>query len=208
MTTPDGGGERLVVLVRHGETEWARLGRHTGRTDIPLTVEGRRQAELVGRRLRTDWPVRGAYAAVFSSPLGRALETCRIAGYGERVKIDDDLAEWDYGAYEGLTTEEIRRDVPDWTIWSHPVVGGESAAAVARRADRALARIREVDGDVLVFAHGHILRVMAARWVGQPPAFGGRLALATASISVLGWERERPAIETWNDLGHRAARAR
>lgn len=197
-----------IVLVRHGETEWSRNGRHTGRTDLKLTAEGRRQAELVARRLAHEWPAREAFAAVRSSPLSRALETARIAIPDARLEVDPDLAEWDYGAFEGLTTPEIRRDVPDWAIWTHPAPGGETVRAIERRADRVVARLREDGGDVLVFSHGHFLRVLAARWVGQPVAFGGRLALSTASISVLGWERERPAIERWNETGRREGRAR
>jgi probable phosphoglycerate mutase len=181
-------------LVRHGETEWARSGRHTGLTDIPLTEVGRAQAEALGPRFRGH-----AFAAVVSSPLSRALDTARLAGFDRRVEVDDDLHEWDYGADEGRTTEEIREERPGWTIWRNGVRGGEAIEAVAARADRVIARARELDGDTLVFAHGHVGRVLGARWVGLPPSSGSRLALATATISILGWDRETPAISRWND---------
>lgn len=180
-------------LVRHGETEWSKMGRHTGRTDIRLTAAGEQQAHRSGRVLR-DHP----YASILSSPMARALDTARLAGLGDEVTIDPDLSEWDYGAYEGLTTAEIRRTVPGWTIWTHVVPGGETLEAVARRADRAIERIRAAEGDVLLFSHGHFIRVLAARWIGQSSSLGGRLALGTSALSVLGWERETPVIERWN----------
>jgi probable phosphoglycerate mutase len=187
--------ERQVWLVRHGETDWARLGRHTGHTDVPLTPVGRRQARSLGRRLAGHH-----FALVLASPLSRAAETARRAGYGEVIELEADLREWDYGDLEGRTTADIRAEIPDWTIWSGPWPGGESAAAVGARADRVIARCRDpnVAGDTLLFAHGHLLRVLAARWLGLRPADGGILALSTATTSVLGWERERPVIETWN----------
>ena len=191
--------EQHVWLVRHGETEWARLGRHTGRTDIPLTDTGREQARALGPRLAGH-----RFGTVLTSPLARAAETARICGYGELAEADDDLMEWDYGALEGRTTAEIRAETPDWTIWKGPWPGGETVDGVGRRADRAIARIRDARdrGDVLVFAHGHLLRVLAARWIGLEPASGGRLELATATLSILGWERESPSIELWNEASH------
>ncbi|HSL97617.1 MAG TPA: histidine phosphatase family protein [Candidatus Deferrimicrobiaceae bacterium] len=187
------GGPRLW-LVRHGETEWARLGRHTGLTDVPLTEIGRTQARATARAL-----VGRAYAAVWSSPLSRALETARIAGFDDRVRTTDDLLEWDYGADEGRTTPEIRADRPGWTIWTDGPRGGETAADVEARVDRVIERARTEPGDTLCFAHGHVLRVLAARWLGLPAAEGRRFALSTATISILGWERETPVIERWND---------
>ena len=184
-----------VWLVRHGETEWSRLGRLTGRTDVPLTDVGRTQAVAVGRRLSDH-----AFALVLSSPLSRALETARRAGFAEVVETTDDLLEWDYGAYEGRTTPEIRRDRPDWTIWRDGPKDGERADDVAARTDRVIARARAATGDVLLFAHGHVLRVLAARWLGQPPSAGGLYALSTATLSVLGWERETAVLERWNDV--------
>ena len=191
--------ERQLWLVRHGETEWARLGRHTGRTDIPLTDLGREQAVALGRALAGH-----PFALVLSSPLSRASDTARLAGFGDAAEIDPDLAEWDYGDLEGRLTMDIRSDLPDWSIWAGPWPGGETADEVARRADRVLARCLDprVAGDVLLFSHGHLLRVLAARWLRLPPASGGLFALATATVSILGWEREQPVIETWNEACH------
>jgi probable phosphoglycerate mutase len=190
--------DRHVWLVRHGETEWARLGRHTGRTDVPLTQRGREQAAALGRRL-ADHP----FGLVLTSPLDRSTETARLAGYGEMALPDPDLMEWDYGANEGRTTAEIRTGDPDWTIWRGPWRGGETADQVGARADRVIARIRSSPvGDILVFAHGHLLRVFAARWIELPPAAGGRFELATATVSIVGWERETRSIELWNEACH------
>lgn len=191
--------ERQIWLVRHGETEWARLGRHTGRTDIPLTETGREQARSLGRRL-----VGRSFALVAKSPLSRAADTAALAGFGERAVPDEDLLEWDYGALEGRLTADIRLDFPDWSIWTGPWPDGESADDVGARADRVIERCRsaEVTGDALLFAHGHLLRVVAARWLGLPAASGGLFALSTATLSILGWDRGRPIIETWNDGGH------
>ena len=182
-------------LVRHGETEWSESGRHTGRTDIPLLPRGVARAEAVGARLAQAAP---DPALVLTSPLLRAAETCRLAGFGERADPCDDLQEWDYGDYEGKTTEEIRAVRPGWTIWHDGVPGGETAADVGRRADRVIERARSADGDVLLFSHGHFLRVLAARWVGLPPAGGRLLALRAGGISALGWERETPVVSSWN----------
>lgn len=181
-------------LVRHGETEWARLGRHTGRTDIPLTKLGRAQAEALATRLAGR-----PFALVLSSPLTRALETARLAGFSDRVETTDDLLEWDYGADEGRTTAEIRADRPGWTIWRDGPKVGETIRHVGTRVDRVIALTRRQPGDVLVFAHGHVLRILAARWLGAPPSKGQMFALSTATLSILGWEREQPVIERWND---------
>ena len=181
-------------LIRHGETVWARLGRHTGHTDVPLTEIGRAQATALGPRL-AGLP----FATVVTSPLTRAAETARLAGFDGGLTLDPDLREWDYGDDEGRTTLEIRAERPGWTIWRNGVRGGEAIEAVAARADRVIARARTQEGDTLIFAHGHVGRILAARWVGLPPSAGARLALATATISILGWERETPVISRWND---------
>jgi broad specificity phosphatase PhoE len=181
-------------LVRHGETEWARLGRHTGRTDIPLTDAGRRQALDVRSKLEGH-----RFALVLSSPLSRALDTARLAGFGDVVEVDPDLAEWDYGAWEGLTTPQIRETIPGWTIWANGARDGETPAQVARRCDRVITRVRAAAGDVLLFGHGHLLRVFTARWLELAPSEGRHFALATATVSVLGWERETPVVERWNE---------
>jgi probable phosphoglycerate mutase len=188
-----------VWLVRHGETEWARLGRHTGRTDIPLTETGRDQARALGRRLAGH-----RFGLVLTSPLSRAADTARLAGFAETAAATDDLMEWDYGALEGRTTADIRSEVPEWTIWRGPWPDGETAEEIAARADRVITRIRDsrADGDVLVFAHGHLLRVLAARWIGLGPASGGLFELATATLSILGWDRASPSIELWNEACH------
>jgi broad specificity phosphatase PhoE len=190
-----------LVLVRHGETEWSRTGRHTGRTDVPLTDRGRDQAKELGRALRGR-----VFSRVLSSPLGRAVETCRLAGFADRVELVDDLREWDYGAYEGRTRVEIAAEVPGWTVWTHPIVDGERLADVGRRADRLIAALLPSGGAILVFSHGHILRVLAARWIEQPADVGARLELDTASLSVLGWEQDRRVIEGWNAINRPAGR--
>ena len=183
-----------LVLVRHGQTEWSVSGQHTGTTDIPLTEEGRRQAEALGARL-SGWQ----FERVLTSPLGRAHETCRLAGFGDRGEVTDDLREWDYGEYEGRRTVDIREERPGWGLWVDGVPRGETVEDVGRRADRIVAAARAAGGDVALFAHGHVLRVLGARWVGLPPDHGRLLALTTASISVLGWERETAVIERWNE---------
>ncbi|HVL53103.1 MAG TPA: histidine phosphatase family protein [Vitreimonas sp.] len=181
-------------LVRHGETEWSLSGQHTGRTDVALTDAGETQARVLGSRLAGH-----AFALALSSPMRRALDTARLAGFGDRTVVDPDLCEWNYGEYEGITTAQIRETVPGWTVWTHPIPGGESRDEVENRVDRAVERIRAADGDVAVFAHGHILRVLAARWIGLRAADGRRLSLRTATVSVLGWERETPVIDRWNE---------
>jgi broad specificity phosphatase PhoE len=180
-----------IFLIRHGETEWSRTGRHTGRTDIALTDEGKRSAVALGHALH------GEKLAVWTSPLERARETCRLAGF-DSAPIDDDLREWDYGIYEGRTTLDIRKETPDWSVWLSPIVNGESLDQVADRARRVIRRVLSIDGDVALFAHGHILRILAACWIGLPPLAGRYLALDTATISVLGYERKTRVIRRWN----------
>ncbi|HEX6388716.1 MAG TPA: histidine phosphatase family protein [Solirubrobacteraceae bacterium] len=180
-------------LVRHAETEWSRSGRHTGRTDVPLTDEGRERARALGEALR-----RRRFAVVLASPLDRARETAALAGLGEHAQLREDLLEWDYGDYEGITTPDIRAERPGWYLWRDGVPNGESADEVAARCDRVIEELVAAPGDVAVFAHGHVLRALSARWVEQPVAFGGRLYLATGSLSVLGFEREVRVIRSWN----------
>jgi len=188
---------RQLVLVRHGETQWSRTGRHTGRTDVALTELGQRQADALGSMLRGR-----PFAAVLVSPLQRAAETLsRTSVDVARVRVLAELVEWDYGDYEGLTTEEIRRSVPDWTIWTAPVPGGESAADVGRRADFAIATALDEGGDVAIFAHGHLLRALTARWLGLDVSAGRYFALDTATVSILGYERDTPVILLWNQAG-------
>jgi broad specificity phosphatase PhoE len=182
-----------IVLVRHGETEWSATGRHTSRTDVPLTDRGRSQADALGGCLQ-GW----RFALVLTSPLQRAAETCRVAGFGDLAQTRPELVEWDYGDYEGLSTPQIRERRPGWSLWSDGVPGGETASQVAARADRVLAEAREAGGDVALFSHGHFLRVAAARWIDFPGEAGRRFALDTATISVLGFERETPVIVRWN----------
>jgi probable phosphoglycerate mutase len=182
-----------VWLVRHAETEWSRTGRHTGRTDIPLTEAGRGVA-WGPLRARLDGH---AFALVLCSPLTRARDTARLAGL-ECSGLRDDLLEWDYGEYEGITTPQIREQRPSWYLWRDGAPGGESPDDVAARCDRVIAEARAVEGDVALVAHGHILRALSARWVEEPVAFGGRLHLGTGSISVLGYEREVACIKLWN----------
>lgn len=181
-------------LVRHGETAWSLSGQHTGRTDIPLTARGRQQAELLGRRL-----MKKTFALVLTSPLRRARETCELSGQAASAVPDEDLLEWDYGAYEGLTSAEIRKEVPGWTIWTGGVRGGESADQVGERVDRVIARSVAAAGDVALYAHGHVLRILAARWLGLAAVGGRYLGLDTASLSRLGYERETPVIRAWNE---------
>jgi probable phosphoglycerate mutase len=180
-------------IVRHGETTWARLGRHTSRTDVPLTRRGRDDARRIGALLAVH-----DFSLILSSPKQRALRTAEIAGFGDRVDMTEDLLEWDYGADEGLTTPEIRANRPGWTIWRDGPRDGETARHVAARVDRVIARIRAGKGDALAFAHGHVLRALTARWLDLPVRDGRLFELGTATISVLGWEREQPVIERWN----------
>ncbi len=181
-----------VVLARHGETEWSRELKHTSRTDVTLTDEGRLQAERIGEELRGR-----EFGLVLTSPLQRAWETARLAGFPD-AEPREEVREWDYGDYEGRRTAEIREEVPGWTVWTHGVPNGETAEEVGARADRIVEEIRRVEGDVLVFAHGHFLRVLAARWLGLAPTDGRLFALDPATLSTLGYEREQPVISTWN----------
>ncbi|MGO8824639.1 MAG: histidine phosphatase family protein [Acidimicrobiales bacterium] len=183
-----------MVLVRHGATEWSLSGQHTGRTDIPLVDQGRRQAKVAGEIMREHGLTR--FGLVLTSPLRRAAETCALAGFG--AELEPDLMEWDYGDYEGLTTAEIRQLQPGWSLWEDGVPAGERVSDVGRRADRVLERASGSEGDVLCVAHGHLLRVLAARWLGLPPVAGRLLLLRPGAISVLGWDYEWPAIEVWN----------
>jgi probable phosphoglycerate mutase len=180
-------------LVRHGETAWSASGKHTGSSDIPLTDEGRRAAQSLATTLAGN-----SFALVVTSPMSRARDTCALAGLADDAETSADLCEWDYGDYEGLTTAEIRAERPGWNVFSDGCPGGESPDQVAARADRVVTRVRGIDGDAIAFSHGHFLRVLATRWVGLPPQAGAHLALATASVSVLGWERETPVITSWD----------
>jgi len=184
-----------LILVRHGETEWSASGRHTSFTDVALTDVGRDQARATGARIAGL-----RFAAVFTSPRRRAIDTCELAGLAAGAVVDDDLVEWDYGDYEGLTSEEIQMSVPGWTIFTGDPPGGETAAQVGGRADRviatAVAAAREVD--VALFSHGHFLRVLGARWIGLPAVAGALLRLDTASVCVLGYEHEQRVVRTWN----------
>jgi broad specificity phosphatase PhoE len=182
-----------IWIARHGETEWSRAGRHTGRTDVPLTEAGRQEALALGRALGGR-----RFALVLSSPLSRALETCRLAGYGDVARTRDDLLEWDYGAVEGRTSAELRRERPGWTIWTGDVPLGETIEAVAARADRVIDEAAAAAGDVLLFAHGHVLRILTARWLGLEPRGGRLFALGTAAHSVLGEEAGTRVIRSWN----------
>jgi broad specificity phosphatase PhoE len=193
-------GAREVVLVRHAETEWSRTGRHTGRTDIPLTEHGRAGARVPAAKLRDR-----RFALVLVSPSRRARETCELCGLGGVARVREDLLEWDYGDYEGLTTAQIEAVRPGWSLWRDGCPGGESPAEVGARADRLIAELRAVDGDVAVFSHGHMLRVLGARWIELAPALGARLRLSTAAICVLGYEHATPALSRWNDAGSEPA---
>jgi len=185
--------EQQVWLVRHAETEWSRSGRHTGRTDVPLTEAGRARAQALAGPLGAH-----DFALVIASPLSRARETARLAGLGDEPEIREDLLEWDYGDYEGITTPEIREGRPGWYLWRDGVPNGETPAEVAARCDRVIEEVLAVDGDVALVAHGHILRALGARWIEEPVAFGGRLFLSTGSLSVLGFEREVRVLRSWN----------
>ncbi|HET8603710.1 MAG TPA: histidine phosphatase family protein [Marmoricola sp.] len=189
---PDDPDGDELWLIRHGETEWSRDGRHTGITEVPLTPQGEEVARGLRERLAG---VR--FDLVLTSPRERARRTAELAGFSD-VRVEADLAEWDYGDYEGITTAEIRERVPGWTLWSHPCPGGETAAEVSRRMDRVLAKVRAHGGRVLAFSHGHASRALAARWLAQPVQEGRLFSLGTATVSVLGYERESPVVERWN----------
>lgn len=189
----------LVYLARHGETAWSLSGQHTGRTDLPLTGRGEDQARALGQRLHGL-----VFRKVLTSPSQRAVRTCALAGFGATADTDPDLAEWDYGAYEGRRTAEILTERPDWQLFRDGAPGGEMAEQVAARADRAIARIRAVHGNVLVVSSAHISRVLAARWLGLPPSGGLYFFLGTASLSLLGYEHDmtEPIIRLWNGQSH------
>lgn len=186
-----------IVLVRHGETAWSRSGQHTGRTDIPLLEDGQRMGRALEAPLR-----RWSFAAVWTSPLRRASETCALSNHGVIAREHPDLMEWDYGDYEGKTSKEIRSEAPDWSIWKHGPLNGETVEQLGARVDRVIEEVRQVHGNVLIFSHGHLLRVFGARWLGLPPSEGRLFALSTASISVLGWDGSQPQLVSWNDTTH------
>lgn len=180
-------------LIRHGETAWSLSGAHTSRTDIPLTDRGRERARKIQEYLHGK-----TFSMVLTSPLERARETCRIAGYGDAAQIDDDLREWNYGVYEGRTTKDIQKEIPGWSVWTNPIIDGETLDQVAERANRVIARAATKGGQVALFAHAHILRILAACWIQSPPVMGSRLALATGAVSVLGFEHQLRVITMWN----------
>jgi broad specificity phosphatase PhoE len=182
-----------IWLVRHGETEWSKRGQHTGRTDIPLTAAGEQQGKALGRHLAGR-----QFALVLTSPLLRARETCRLAGFDGAAQVSDDLLEWNYGIYEGRTTSAVQAEQPGWSIWTTAVLQGETVEQVGERAHRVIARAASAAGDVALFAHAHFLRILGACWVGLPPIHGRNLTLGTASLSILGYERETRVIQVWN----------
>ena len=189
----------VIYLARHGETAWSLSGQHTGLTDVPLTERGERNARRLGERLAgLD------FAKVLTSPLQRAARTCELAGFGGAAEVDPDLVEWNYGKYEGLRTVEIHGERPDWQLFRDGCPGGESPDQVGARADHVVSLLRPIKGDVLMFSSGHILRVLAARWLGLEPAAGRFFILNTASVSVLGYENNlsQPVVRLWNDTNH------
>jgi probable phosphoglycerate mutase len=193
--SPDGVDRREIVLVRHAETEWSREGRHTGRTDIPLTEDGRQAARALRPQL-----ARERFELVLTSPLLRARETSELCGFGESARPREELLEWDYGDYEGLTSAEIHARRPEWSLWRDGCPGGESPGEVGARADRAIAELRAAGGRAIVFSHGHLLRVLGARWIELAPAGGAHLGLSTGAICTLGYEHQAPIIAAWNLL--------
>lgn len=194
MTDGSSGGARHeAYVIRHGATEWSTNGRHTGTTDLPLLPAGIDQANAT-RDVLHHRP----FALVLTSPLQRARVTCDLAGYGDQAEVEPDLVEWNYGSYEGITTKQIRETDPGWTVWDGRIPDGETIEQVAGRADRVIARVRAVDGEVALFGHGHMLRVLAARWCDLDPRAGRHLPLDTATISILGWEHEWGAVKVWN----------
>jgi len=189
----------VVYLARHGETAWTISRQHTGVTDLPLTAQGEAEAVRLGERLQGL-----RVAAVLTSPLSRAVRTCELAGFGSLAKVEPDLLEWNYGAYEGRTSADIHAERPDWQLFRDGCPGGESPDQVGARADRVARRVRAIEGDVLLFSSGHFLRVFAARWLGLPPGAGRYFVLGTASLSAVGYEHDRsdPAIRLWNEMPH------
>ncbi len=195
--SPSQRDKPTIVLVRHGATEWSASGQHTSRTDLPLTEEGRAAAAKLRERLAGF-----DFALVLTSPLSRARQTAELAGLADGAQIDEDLREFDYGDYEGRTTAEIREERPGWDVWRDDSPGGETPDQVGVRADRVIERALAAGGDVALFAHGHLLRVLGARWMEDPAVKGGNLGLSTGSVCELGFERERRAIWLWNDTTH------
>ncbi|MEU4394977.1 histidine phosphatase family protein [Kribbella sp. NPDC023855] len=194
MSTHAQSGERKdrLWLVRHGETEWSKSGKHTSTTDLPLTEEGERIAKSLKERLAGQ-----EFDLVLTSPRQRARRTAELAGFAD-AEVDDDLVEWNYGDYEGITTAEIRKTVPGWTVWAYPTPNGETPQQVSTRLDRVNAKIAAVDGDVLVFGHSHALRALTARWLELDVTEGRHFVLNTATVSILGWDRGSPAVHQWN----------
>jgi len=188
-----------VYLARHGETEWSITGQHTGRTDIPLTARGERSALSLGERLKDT-----TFVKVLVSPRSRARRTCELAGFSDQAEVDPDLQEWDYGQYEGRRTADIRQERPDWYLFRDGCPSGESVEAIGDRADRVVARLRALNGNVLIFSHGHISRVLTARWLGLPAGHARYFVLSTAALSILGYEHHlnEPAVRLWNDARH------
>ncbi|WP_321795394.1 histidine phosphatase family protein [Caballeronia sp. J97] len=185
-----------IWLIRHGETEWSKSGQHTGTTDIALTDEGRRQAAALAPVLASQ-----SFDLVLTSPMGRAIETCRLAGLGNRAEVEPELHEWNYGIYEGRKTADIRVDVPDWSVWTSPIPEGESVVDVGRRAQRLIDKLLATNAmNIALFSHAHFSRVFGAQWATGSPAFGAHLAMDTAAMSVLGFERDTRAIVKWNLL--------
>ena len=185
--------DQRVYIIRHGETEWSLSGQHTGLTDIPLTENGRKNAKLLQPVLATQ-----SFAGVFSSPLQRARETCELAGLGEQAEIDPDLVEWNYGEYEGVTSEQIHKKKPGWTVFLDGCPGGEKPEEVGVRVDRIIAKVRAIKGDVALFAHGHVLRVLTARWLELSPSAGRHFLLDTGTVNILSYYRGSPAVKQWN----------
>ncbi len=185
--------QQKVFVIRHGETEWSLSGQHTGITDIPLTENGRKRAKLLQPLLS-----KVNFALVVTSPLQRARETCKLSGLGDRAEVDPDLVEWNYGEYEGITTQQIHEKAPGWQLFNDGCPGGEKPDQVGARVDRVIAKVRAIDGDVALFAHGHVFRAFVARWVGLPASGGQHFLLDTGTLNVLSSYRGVPAIQTWN----------
>ncbi len=188
--------KQLVVLLRHGQTDWTITGQHTSRTELPLTEAGKDEARSARNRLGQF-----TFSRVLSSPMQRAVETCQLAGLSDNPELNADLCEWNYGRYEGLTSKEIHADNPKWSLWTDGAPDGESPQQVSNRADQIIELVRETDGDVALVGHGHFTRVLGARWVNLPAAEGEGLGLSTAAICVLGYEHANPVLWHWNETG-------